>query len=332
MLTKTIEKIINREDLSEQEAYDAMDFIMSGKSTDSQIGAFLAALRMKGENASEITGFARAMKDKAIPVELNSNYVIDTCGTGGDGGRTFNVSTAVAIIAAAGGVKVAKHGNRAVSGKSGSADVLEKLGYNINLTPEEVKKNIEEKNMGFIFAQKYHAAMKNAAGPRKELGMRTVFNILGPLTNPAQVKGQVLGVYDKKLTHIVAQVLSNLGCERAMVVCSEDGLDEITVTSKTYVSELNNSEIHDYLLNPEDFEISISSIQDIRGGSAEENAEIIKQILKGIKGSKRDIVVINSAAALYVGKACETMKDGIKMAQNIIDSGAAYRKLQELSN
>lgn len=332
MLQEIIKKIIAKENLKEKEAYDAMNEIMSGKGTNSQIGAFLAGLRMKGETTEEITGFAKAMRDNAITLKLESNYVIDTCGTGGDGGKTFNISTAVALVAAAAGVKVAKHGNRAVSSKSGSADVLEKLGFNINLEPEAAKNCINEKGMAFLFAQKYHNAMKNVAAPRKELGIRTIFNLLGPLTNPAFVKGQVLGVYDKSLTHTMAKVLSNLGCERAMIVCGEDGLDEITTTSLTYVSELKDGQISDYTINPEDFEISLSSSNNISGGSSEENAVTILQILKGKKGAKRDIVILNSAAALYVGKVCENIKEGVKMAEVLIDSGEVYKKMNELKN
>ena len=330
MLQQTIERIICKSNLEESEAYEAMNEIMQGNAEDSQIGAFLAALRMKGETAEEITGFARAMRDNAENLKLKSEYVIDTCGTGGDGGRTFNISTAVSFVAAAAGVKVAKHGNRAVSSKSGSADVLEKLGFNINLEPKSASYCIDESGMAFLFAQKYHSAMKNVAGPRKELGTRTAFNLLGPLTNPAFVKGQVLGIYDKNLTHTAAKVLSNLGCERAMVVCGEDGLDEITTTSKTYVSELKDGKVSDYKINPEDFEINLCDISDIKGGTAEENAASILKIFQGEKGAKRDIVVLNSAAALYVGKACESMEEGVKMAEEIIDSKKAYEKMNEL--
>lgn len=330
MLQQTIEKIICKSNLEESEAYEAMNEIMQGNAENSQIGAFLAALRMKGETAEEITGFARAMRDNAEDLKLKSEYVIDTCGTGGDGGRTFNISTAVSFVAAAAGVKVAKHGNRAVSSKSGSADVLEKLGFNINLEPKYASNCIDKNGMAFLFAQKYHRAMKNVAGPRKQLGIRTVFNLLGPLTNPAFVKGQVLGVYDKNLTHTAAKVLSNLGCERAMVVCGEDGLDEITTTSNTYVSELKDGKISDYKINPEDFEINVCSMDAIKGYTAEENAALIRKIFQGEKGARRDIVVLNSAAALYVGKACESMEEGVKMAEDIIDSKKAYEKMNEL--
>jgi anthranilate phosphoribosyltransferase len=330
VLQEAIKKIIDKKDLSENEAYVAMNEIMKGEGTESQIGAFLVGLRMKGEKIDEITGCAKAMRDNAIPVKLQSKFVIDTCGTGGDGGKTFNISTAVAIVAAAGGVKVAKHGNRAVSSKSGSADVLTELGFNIDLESEKAAKCIDEKGMAFLFAQKYHHAMKNVAPTRKILATRTIFNILGPLTNPGFVKGQVLGVYDKDLTNTLAQVLLNLGCEKALVVCGEDGLDEITTTTFTHVSEIRDGKVVDYIIKPEELKINLAKHEDIKGGSAKENAEVIVNIFKGHKGHKRDIVVLNSAAALYVGNVCASIKDGIKLAEGLIDSGKAYEKMNEL--
>jgi anthranilate phosphoribosyltransferase len=330
MLQEAIKKIIIRKDLTENEAYEAMNEIMKGEATESQIGGFLVGLRMKGEKVEEITGCARAMRDNAIPVRPKSDFVIDTCGTGGDGGKTFNISTAVAIIAAAGGVKVAKHGNRAVSSKSGSADVLAELGFNIDMESEKAAKCIDEQGMAFLFAQKYHHAMKNVAGTRKKLGIRTIFNILGPLTNPSFVKGQILGVYNKNLTNTLANVLLNLDCEKALVVCGGDGLDEITTTTFTHVSEIKKGRVLDYIINPEQLGIKLAAQEDIKGGSAKENAEVIVDILKGRKGAKRDVVVINSAAALYVGNACGSIQDGIKLAEEIIDSGRAYEKMKEL--
>jgi anthranilate phosphoribosyltransferase len=330
VLQEAIKKIIEKKDLSENEAYAAMNEIMKGEGTESQIGAFLVGLRMKGEKIDEITGCAKAMRDNAIPVKLQSKFVIDTCGTGGDGGKTFNISTAVAIVAAAGGVKVAKHGNRAVSSKSGSADVLTELGFNIDLESEKAAKCIDEKGMAFLFAQRYHHAMKNVAPTRKILATRTIFNILGPLTNPGFVKGQVLGVYDKDLTNTLAQVLLNLGCEKALVVCGEDGLDEITTTTFTHVSEIRDGKVVDYIIKPEELEINLAKHEDIKGGSAKENAEVIVNILKGHKGQKRDIVVLNSAAALYVGNVSASIKEGIKLAEELIDSGKAYEKMNEL--
>ncbi|SHE41552.1 anthranilate phosphoribosyltransferase [Caldanaerobius fijiensis DSM 17918] len=328
MLHELLKKVVMKEDLTQEEAYMAMDAIMNGEATPSQIGGFLIALRMKGEVIPEITGCAMCMRSKAKRVELQE-YAIDTCGTGGDGGKTFNISTAVAIIAAAGGVKVAKHGNKAVSSKSGSADVLEALGVKIDMSPEQAKKCIENIGIGFLYAPYYHLSMKNVAGPRKELGTRTIFNVLGPLTNPAYVKGQVLGVYDGGLTHVIAEVLKNLGTEKAMVVHGMDGLDEITITSNTLVSEIKDGEIIDYEIDPRDFGIPYARMEDISGADARYNAELIVRIFKGEKGPARDIVILNSAAALYVGNAVEDMREGIIKAKDIIDSGAAYEKLND---
>lgn len=330
MLNNAIKKVVTKNDLSELEAYEAMDSIMKGYGTEAEISALLIALRMKGEKIEEITGFAKAMRANALPLKLNSDYVIDTCGTGGDGGKTFNISTVVAIIAAAAGLKVAKHGNFAVSSKSGSADVLLELGFNINLEAENAAKCIDEKGMAFLFAQKYHHAMKNMAGTRKALGVRTICNILGPITNPSVVKGQILGVYDKNLTKIMAEVLVNLGCEKAIVVCGEDGLDEITTTTYSYISEIRDGKVIDYKIHPEDFGIKTAKIEELKGGCAKENAEIILDILKGTISPKRDVVLINSAAAMYVGKLCSSIKEGIKLSEEIIDSGKALDKLNEL--
>lgn len=330
MLQEAIKKIVTGENLAEYEAEAAMDEIMSGNSSPSQIGGFLIGLRMKGETAEEITGCARSMISNAVPLKLDSDYVIDTCGTGGDGAKTFNISTAVAIIAASAGVKVAKHGNRAVSSRSGSADVLSELGFNIDISPNDARMSIDEAGMGFLFAPKYHIAMKNVAPTRKELGTRTIFNILGPLTNPAFAKGQVLGVYEKGLTHTMAEVLYKLGCERAMVVHGEGGLDELSTTGATFVSELKDGMVKDYVIAPEEFGIPRAALQDISGGDAACNAQIIRDILKGKKGPKRDIVLLNSAAALYIGKIAKDMKEGIKLATGLIDSGAAFDKLEQL--
>lgn len=332
MLNEAIKKVVSGNDLSENEAENVMNSIMSGREPVSIVSGLLMALKMKGESISEITGCARAMRKMAVPVKLKSEYAIDTCGTGGDGGKTFNISTAASIIAAAAGIKVAKHGNKAVSSKSGSADVLKELGININLDKSKVEKSIDDVGMGFLFAPMYHSAMKNVAGIRKELGIRTIFNILGPITNPAFVKGQILGVYKKELTHPIAKTLMNLGCERAMVVHGADGLDEITTTALTYVSELKDGKVRDYTIDPEEYGIEKAKHEDISGGTAKENADIILDILKGNKGKKRDIVVLNSAAALYVGKKVENIKQGIDNVNEIIDSNKAYEKLQEILN
>ncbi|MCD2348406.1 anthranilate phosphoribosyltransferase [Clostridium guangxiense] len=330
MLNEVIKKVTAYEDLTEEEAYEAVNKIMDGRVDEAQMAAFLVALKMKGETAEEITGAAKAMREHALKVELKSPYAIDTCGTGGDGAKTFNISTAASIIAAAGGVKVAKHGNRSVSSKSGSADVLSELHIDIELNKEEVEKSIDEKGMGFIFAQIYHKAMKNVGPVRKQLGVRTLFNILGPITNPCDLKGQVLGVYDKKLIDVVSKVLVKLGRERAIVMHGSDGLDEITTTGETYVTEIRNNEVKSYTITPEQFGIKRAFLNEIEGGTPEENADIILDILKGKKGAKRDIVVLNSAAALYVGKAVEDLKAGVKLAEKLIDDGTAYEKYQQL--
>lgn len=330
MLQQLIKKLAEKQNLSEEESYSAINEIMTAVTKPAQVGAFLMALRMKGETVEEIAGAARAMRDKALPLKLDSTYTIDTCGTGGDGGKTFNISTAVAIIAASAGIKVAKHGNRAVSSSSGSADVLQELGININLGTERAKKLIEENGMAFLFAQKYHSAMKNVGPIRKELGVRTIFNILGPLTNPAFTKGQVLGVYSKELTHPIAEVLLRLGTEKAMVIHGKDGLDEITTTTVTYVSEIKEGKITDYIIDPTEYSMARAKPEDILGFSAKENAEIIIDIFNGRIGPKRDIVVINSAAALYVGKVVENIKDGIVLSEKLLDNGVVFKKLEEL--
>lgn len=329
MFKTAIDQLILGENLSDIEAKELMDLIMSGELTDSQVSAVLIALRTKGETVEEITGFARAMKEKSKRVNV-SDYSIDTCGTGGDGKDTFNISTAVSIVSSAGGVSVVKHGNRAVSSKSGSADVLIELGFDIEVEPEQAEKCLKEKGMTFLFAPNYHSAMKNVAGIRRELGIRTVFNMLGPLSNPADVKGQVLGVYDEKLTQTIANVLLKLGRERALVVHGDDGLDEITTTTSTTVSEVRDGKVTQYKIDPEELGIDLAQPEDLEGGDAKDNAKIILDIFNGVKGPKRDIVVINSAAALYVGKKVDNLADGVKLAEKIIDSGLAMNKLNEL--
>lgn len=328
MLLEALKKVVSHEDLTEEEASLAMDDIMNGNATPSQIGGFLVALSMKGETIPEITGCAMSMRSKAKKVEIR-DYAIDTCGTGGDGGRTFNISTAVAIIAAAAGVKVAKHGNKAVSSKSGSADVLEALGVRIDMSPDKVKRCVDKAGIGFLFAPRYHLSIKNVAGPRRELGTRTIFNILGPLTNPAYVKGQVVGVYDGSLTRKIAEVLRNLGAKKALVVHGMDGLDEITTTTKTMVSEIKEGKIFDYEIDPQDYNIPYARVEDISGSDAKYNADLIIRIFEGERGPARDIVLLNAAAALYVGNLVEDIKEGLEKAAQVVDSGAAYEKLNE---
>lgn len=330
MLKKAIQKLVEKKNIDETEIMDVMECIIEGGATQAQIGSFLTALRLKGETVEEITGCAKAMRKKAEKIRPNVRFLIDTCGTGGDNSNTFNISTASAIVAAAGGACVAKHGNRSVSSKSGSADVLEALGVNIMLKPGQVKECIEKTGIGFLFAPTFHKSMKHAAGPRKELGIRTIFNILGPLTNPADANGQVLGVYDRDLTEPIANVLANLGVERALVIHGLDGLDEITTTSFTRISELKNGRVVTYELNPEKFNLNTASKKDLEGGVAEENASIINLIFEGAKGPGRDVVLINAAAALYVGKITDSFNEGVETSKEIIDSGKAKAKLCEL--
>lgn len=330
MVKGAIQKLVEGRNLSEREITEVLNCIMEGNATQAQIGSFITALRIKGETIEEITGCAKVMREKAEKIVLNKDYFIDIVGTGGDCSYSFNISTAASFVAAAGGVTVAKHGNRSVSSKSGSADVLESLGVNISLEPEKVKECIEKLDIGFMFAQTFHKSMKHAAGPRKELGIRTIFNILGPLTNPACAKGQVLGVFSEKLTEPLANVLLNLDVENAMVVYGLDGMDEISLSAPTRVSELRNGRVDTYDLNPEDYGFKLVNKSEIVGGDSRENADIILSILKGERGAKRDIVVLNAAAALYVGKAADNIQSGIKLAEEIIDSGKALNKLNEL--
>lgn len=330
MLQAAINKLVKGQHLSEEEISGVMETIMNGEATPAQIAAFITALRMKGETIEEITGCAKVMRSKAERILPNLDYYIDTCGTGGDGAHTFNISTAAAFVAAAGGVAVAKHGNRSVSSKSGSADVLEALGVKIDLSPDQVEKCIEDVGIGFMFAPTFHKSMKHAAGPRKELGIRTIFNILGPLTNPASAKGQILGVFDPDMVEPLTVVLKNLGLERAMVVHGEDGLDEITLTGKTKVCDLKDGNIEQYEIDPRTYGIEICSKDTLVGGDAKENADIIKSVLSNQAGSALDVVLLNSAAALYVGKAADSFEEGIKLAREIIESGKALDKLQQL--
>ncbi len=325
-----IEKILDREHLTQREAEAAMETIMAGEATPAQIGAFLVGLRMKGETVDEIAGFARSMRRNARRVPLRANGpIVDTCGTGGDCSGTFNISTAVAFVVAGTGRRVAKHGNRAISSKSGSADVLEALGVNIHLTPEQVGRCIDEVGIGFLFAPTFHPAMKHAIGPRRELGVRTVFNILGPLTNPAFATHQLLGVYDPALTEMMARVLAHLGVRAAFVVHGAGGLDELSTTGVNRVTHLRDGQVTTFDLAPEDVGLPRARLDDLRGGDAKENAAIIRGILAGEeRGPRRDVVLFNAAAAL----AAETgdLRAGLEEAREAIDSGAALAKLDAL--
>ena len=330
MFKEGLKEIIAGSDLSEQQMSQMILEIFSGNITDSQIGAFIGALSTKGETFEELTGAAKAMRKKAKRVQVNSSVVLDTCGTGGDGTNTFNISTITALVVSGCGITVAKHGNRSVSSQCGSADLLEALGVNLNLHPEIVEECIRDIGIGFLFAPLYHGAMKFAAIARKEVGIRSVFNMLGPLTNPAGANCQLLGVYAPELTEMFAQALKAMGKNRAFVVHGHDGLDEISICAPTRISELNDGIIKTYDLSPEQFFNHTANMNDLAGGSPADNAEITSSILNGEKGSKRDIVLLNAGAALVVAGKAADLKEGIHMAGKTIDSGVAANKLQQL--
>jgi anthranilate phosphoribosyltransferase len=329
MIKEAIHMLVGGMDLSEEEMGSAMDEIMEGKATDAQIGAFLTALRYKGESVSEITGAAKVMREKATRIKAPEG-TLDTCGTGGDMSGTFNISTMTAILVAACGVPVAKHGNRSVSSKSGSADVLEALNVKIDLEPPKVEKCLEETGFGFLFAPLFHPAMKFAIGPRREMGIRTIFNILGPITNPAGAKRQVLGVFSGRLTETLCQVLGNLGAEDAMVVHGEDGLDEITNTDGTRVSRLRGNSVENSIISPEDFGLQRATLKDIEGGDAEVNAKIAHEVFEGQKGPRRDVLLMNAGASLMIAGKAASLREGATMASEAIDAGSAIKKLEEV--
>jgi anthranilate phosphoribosyltransferase len=344
MLKMGIQKIVDGKDLSEEEMEAAMEVIMSGRATPAQIGAFITALRLKGETIEEITGAARVMRRKATRIAVDNSLVsidredinldletiVDTCGTGGDGTNTFNVSTTTAFVVAGCGLRVAKHGNRSVSSQCGSADVIETLGVKLDVPSKVVEECLSQVGIGFLFAPALHGAMKYAIEPRKEIGIRSIFNILGPLTNPARANVQVLGVYDKKLTAVLAAVLNRLGSRSAFVVYGEDSLDEISITGRTFVSELKNGEVSTYTVEPEDFGLPRASMEEVKGGDAQENAQIVLSVLSGEPGAKRDIVLLNAAAALVAAGRAVDFNEGIKQAAEAIDSGKALKKLEAL--
>jgi len=332
MLKRFIAKVVERQDLTEEEAHQAMGIIMDGEASPAQMASFVTGLRMKGETIEEITGFARAMRAKAVHIEANKNgeWVLDTCGTGGDGKCTFNISTAVAFTAAGGGLSVAKHGNRSVSSRCGSADVLEALGVNLQLSPERVQACLHEVGLAFLFAPLFHPAMKYALAPRKEMGIRTVFNLLGPLTNPAGANAQLVGLYRGDLTLIIAEVLKNLGCQGAFVVHGDDHCDEISITGRTVVSHLRKGTITTHEIQPEDFGLKRRTLEQIQGGTAQDNAKILLDVLEGAPGPKRDVVLLNSAAAFVSTERARDLKEGIAMSEESIDSGRAMAKLKDL--
>ncbi|MFC1586291.1 anthranilate phosphoribosyltransferase [Fibrobacterota bacterium] len=329
MITDVLGKLIKRENLAFDEMKAVMEQVMEGKCTSAQIGAFLATLRSKGETPEEIAAAVETLRAKATHVPVFKNNVIDTCGTGGDHSGTFNISTAGALVAAGAGAPVAKHGNKAMSSSCGSANVLQELGLNLELTPEQVGESIDRYNIGFLFALKLHSAMRHVGPARQELKQRTIFNILGPMLNPAGAKRQIIGVFDAGLLHTLATVLQRTGSEQVMIVAGKDGLDEISLSAPTLVAELKDGKIDEYELNPAELGFTPCSLDDLKGGSPRENAEIISSILDGQKGPQRDITVLNASAALYVAGMATDIPDGINKAQEAIDSGAAKKTLED---
>lgn len=329
-LSMVLTKLMSGNDLSREEARQVMRRLMQGELTQAQIGSLLTALRIKGETVDEITGFAEAMKEAGGKVLTENTNLLDTCGTGGSGIHKFNISTASAIISSSASVRVAKHGNRSASSRAGSADVLEALGVNIHLSPEQAKHCLEQIGICFLFAQIYHPSMKHAAAPRRELGIRTVFNILGPLTNPAGADRQLLGIYDPELTETLACVLKELGLKRAMVVSSMEGLDEISISGPTRVSELKNGEVITYQITPQELGLREHPLASVLGGDASRNAEIVRGVLQGEQGAYRDIVLANAGATIYLAGLAETIAEGAAKAAEAIDSGRAYAQLEAL--
>lgn len=326
-----LNQLVNNHSLLHEQMLTVMRQVMRGELSSTQIAALLIALRIKGETVEEITAAAEVMRELSTKVNVaNHDYLVDTCGTGGDGIQTFNVSTACAFVAAAAGAKVAKHGGRSVSSTCGSADVLEVLGVNVNQTADQVAKSVDEIGIGFMFAPNHHSAMKHAAPVRRELGVRTIFNLLGPLTNPASAKRQVMGVFDKNLTDKMTQVLKRLGSEHVMIVHGADGMDEISLTGDTFVSELKNGVIQNYNLNPKQFDIPLSTTEEIRVHNAEESKAMMLDVFAGKPSAARDIVLMNAGAAIYVAGIVENLQTGVQKAAEVIDSGAAFTKLEAL--
>jgi len=343
MIKEAIARVVERQDLTEAEMIDAMNQIMGGEATPAQVGSFITALRMKGETLAEIVGAAKVMRAHATPIRVGGvvdidrdeinverETILDTCGTGGSGTKSFNISTTVAIAVAACGAKVAKHGNRSVSSACGSADVLEQLGVNLDVSPEIVGSCVEQIGVGFLFAPALHGAMKHAIGPRREIGIRTIFNILGPLTNPAGADRQVLGVFKEELVEPLAKVLLQLGCRRGFVVHGSDGMDEITLTGPTLVAAVSGGTVELQTIEPEQFGFRRCRLEDLQGGDAEQNAAIIKAIMAGEKGPKRDIVVLNGAYALLAAGLATDVDAGIEMLQAVLDNGKAQETLDAL--
>ena len=327
-INQAIKAVISRQNLVESDMHDVMNSIMTGQTTDAQIGAFLVGLSMKGETIEEITASAKVMRSLATAVKLKStDFLVDTCGTGGDGLGLFNISTASAFVVAAAGGKVAKHGNRSISSKSGSADVLEAAGINLNLDPETISQCIEDIGVGFMFAPAHHSAMKHAIGPRKELAVRTIFNVLGPLTNPAKAPNQVMGVYDKDLVEPIANVLKGLESRHVMVVHSEDGLDELSIANETHVAELKDGHVSTYTIHPNDFDIQLGDLEKLKAENASESLALIADAFAGNKGPHRDIIALNAGAAIYVSGIEDSLDNGILKACELLSDGGAQAKL-----
>lgn len=330
MLKAVLNQVVGGENLSRQEAQESMQAIMTGQASESQIGGLLTALRIKGETSEEIAGFAETMRSHTVKVECSQSDLLDTCGTGGDRKGTFNISTTVAFVVAGAGASVAKHGNHGVSSSSGSADVLKALGVRIDLPAQNIASVIEDARIAFLYAPTFHPAMKYAGKPRRELGFRTVFNVLGPLTNPLAAERQLMGVYERSLTKKLAEVLLRLNTRRAMVVHGLDGLDEISTTAPTQVSEVVDGKILSYLIDPAEYGLPIAALEDISGGTPEQNADIVLGILSGKQGARRDLVLLNAAAALVVADKAENIREGMVLAAKSIDSGAAQAKLERM--
>ena len=329
-INQAIKAVIEKKHLNESDMLDVMNSIMTGQTTDAQIGAFLVGLSMKGETIEEITASAKVMRSLATPVEIKSDkYLVDTCGTGGDGLGLFNISTASAFVVAAAGGKVAKHGNRSISSKSGSADVLESAGVNLNLSPSRISECIAKIGVGFMFAPAHHSAMKHAIGPRKELAVRTIFNVLGPLTNPAKAPNQVMGVYDKNLIEPIANVLKELGSRHVMVVHSDDGLDEFSIADKTYVAELKDGNVSTYSVHPKDFGLTLGNLKDIRADNADASLALITEAFSGRNGTAKNIISLNAGAAIYVSGLTTSLQSGIDRANQVLSDGSSQKKLDE---
>lgn len=331
-MLNAIKTVVERKDLSSDDMIDVMRLIMTGQATPAQIGGFLVGLRMKGETVDEIAAAAGVMRGLATHVDVHCEHLVDTCGTGGDGAKTFNISTACAFVAAAVGAHVAKHGNRSFTSKSGSADVLEAAGVNLDLNPEQVAACIEDVGVGFMFAPKHHAATKHALGPRREMGIRTIFNLLGPLTNPAGAPAQVLGVYSREWLEPLARVLAKLGSTHVLVVHGDDGLDEISISAPTGIAEWIDGQLESYTITPEQFGMQRADASVLAVDSPQQSLALINSVFAGATGPARDIIVLNSGAALYAADVALTLEEGIERAQQVLSNGAAQRKFQEFIN